>query len=652
MAKSKTTVAIGEHSARQIANLSVEDVWRLPDGPMVLVFDDGTRVETTSRHTIVSWYVWEFHREYPKTPLLPRHHLKGFLKSRTHLDLLGKAQFDCIHAYPEFTVTDISRLNKLDYVITNQLYIVLKGLERYVTSISARSFVELMDHPAIAEANANVKPNTIDSVYTTIKRVIYEDSSVASNPVVRAARQGVVSIGQVLQCIGPRGNATDIDSRVFPQPILTGFVEGMRNLEDQMKESRSASKALMFSKKPMQDSEYMNRSLQLSAQPLMNLHPGDCGSTQLIPFQVRPGDIDSLLGIWYEKEKGKLECITEAHHYLVGKTIYIRNVFHCLHPDPVGICSKCFGEIWLSVPELTNIGHFSSTELQAEVGQRLLSTKHEDTSADVEEIVLTQYDLPYIGKGNSSNTLMFNPNMVGKDFLLIIPEEAAQCLHDVSYVDDIHTLVPTRITEIAEIQLIIRGGRTETDVNLNVSCGTRRSSFTHAMLEYIKKIGWSKTETGDYVIEMKEWTNREPFLELPMKHYSMVEFQKALESFIKGSASKTEKEFVKSLASYGDNVAGGLAAFHDLVSSKIPGLSLSHLQVVALSTMVESVERRDFWIPRAGSVGVFNTHRSNMTNRSLSAMMAYQDQAPTMLSLKAYLIKDRPPHPLDPVLIP
>ena len=63
-------------------------------------FDDGV-ITTTARTTIFSAYLWEYHRLYPKTPLLKdRHHIgERRLGAGTHLNILGSGMFDAYDAY-------------------------------------------------------------------------------------------------------------------------------------------------------------------------------------------------------------------------------------------------------------------------------------------------------------------------------------------------------------------------------------------------------------------------------------------------------------------------------------------------------------------------------------------------------------------------
>lgn len=647
--------------ARDLAALSVEEIWNLADGKYEVAFDDG-KVMTHGRDIIFSWYIWGFHRQYKHTPLLTSHLLTDErVGTGSHIDLLTAALWDTYDAYvakgevkEENTQSFIDNLSRLSYEITSQMYNdFTRNLEAYVTSISAFDFLDVIDHPEVSEAIRTVKPNyattthTVDHAYARVKKILMDPTQLPNNGVAKAARSGLVSLGQILQCVAVRGYTTDIDSNIFPEPILRGFFPGLRSLEDMMKESRSAAKALFFQKDPMRKSEYFNRNIQLSAATLSDLHIGDCGSDHYIDFSVRPGDLNpGVVGMYHLNEKGKLEVITERHKHLIGKTIKIRSVFGCKHPNPYGICSTCFGDLALSVPAGTNIGHFSAAVVQSEVGQRILSTKHEDASSTVETHPLDNYTAKFLTLNADTNQLTFNKTVKADKVELIISAEDARNLYDVTFVDNVSRLVTTRITEVEEAQIVMKKGGKESLAVVRVANGPRLASMTHELLEHARSKGWEMNENGDYVIDITDWDHTKPAFELPMKHHSMLDYMKVIEQVIKGTG---DRNGIKTLPDYED-VSEALAAFYDLVTSKME-VSLSHLQVVALSTMARDMEHDDFRLPKPGYTGKFSSYKLNMMMRSLSAMMAFQRQGPTIQSVRSYNVKVRPKHPLDPLLM-
>lgn len=646
--------------ARDLLHKSKDEIWALDKGAQEpeweLRFDDGV-VHTTGRKLIFSYYFWKFHRCYPQTPLLKKHHIGNrLLGADVYLNLMTESFWSCYDAVKTSADLNIEDLMKLAYEVANEIYNDFTlNLEEYVTSISILDFLECADHPIIKEANELVRPNsetetnTITHTHNRIKKVLLDENELVGNGVAYAAKTKLVSIGQILQCVGPRGYVTDIDNTIFKNPVLTGFFEGLTNLEDHMKESRSAAKALFFTKKPMEQSEYLNRNIQLLCATLENLHHGDCGSTYTMDFLVGPEDLEALDGIYYKTDNG-LEAITKNHKHLIGKLIKIRTVFGCQHPDPVGICSTCFGELALSIPNSTNtnIGHTSAAVLQSKVGQSILSTKHEDGNATAIVFELDDYKRKYIAHHDDGggNLFALSPRLKGKRFTITIFQDEAPALQDVIYVDNVGQLGINRISELTLITFTVQNRDREEEADVAVSSGSRAPSLTHEALDYIKKKGWTINYNGDYVIDMSEWDFDKPFLEMPMKHYSMVDHMKAVETAIKGGGKGKGHRLVDY-----DTPEEALMFFYRLVSSKLK-VSLSHLQVIVMSTMVKSMKDGDYSIPKPAYTGELAPYRKIMKMRSLAPAMAYQGHASVLRSPTSYVVKVRPSHPMDSILIP
>lgn len=641
--------------ARDIVAMSINNVWELPDGPMKLEFDDGI-ISTTTRATIFSRYIWEIHRKYKKTPLCIRHHIgNDRLGSGTHLKLLGAAVWDCRDAYStKGSTVNMEDLSKLAYDITNMIYndMTVK-LEEWVSSICYYDFLDVLDHPIIAQANALARPNeetvdhTIDKTYAAIKKVLLDPKELLGNGVAKAAKSGLVSMGQILQCVGPRGYATDIDSSIFKKPILSGFAHGIVSLEDSMKESRSASKALFFTKDPMAKSEYFNRNIQLSAATLSTVYQGDCGTTKFFDFKVVAGDLVDLEGMWrYDETTKKQSPIRLSDKQLIGKTIKIRTVFSCLHPEPDTVCSMCVGEIGLSVPADTNIGHLSSSELQSKVGQKILSTKHEDGSASVEPIVFDDLAKQYVKLGTDPSNVYLTENFKGMRITLTIPEEDAPSLYDLTHVDDVSILVPCRYSELKYVKFTVFKDDCLIHTGIvPVFVGTRYGVLTTDALRYIKETGWHVEDDGAYVIDVTHFDRSKVLFEIPMKYYSTIEHMKAIESFIKGKA----RNGVKSIVDY-ETMPEALAGFHDLVASKL-SVNISHLQTIILSTLVEDADNRNYHLPHDRSTARPAQYARLMAMRSLAPTMAFQGQVDAIYAPESYIVTDRPKHPLDSMLM-
>lgn len=642
------------YNARDIANMSVNDIWLLPDGKMSIQFEDGV-LETNARSTIFSWYCMVFHRQYPETPLLMENHLGNKrISGNTHLDLLGKGYFKTLDTYFRKGIPiDLEYMQELVFKTTNAIYNDFTyRLESYITSISILSFIEIVENEKVKKANENVLPNqaSIDKTYKIIKDEILNEENFIGNPISEAAKSGVVSMGQVLQCVGPRGYLTDIDSNIFRNPILQGYVHGIRTLHDSMIESRSASKAQFFAKDPVADSEYFNRKMQLQTSVVRNIHMGDCGSKVTMPFRVRSTDLDSLVGKFYVDETNTLKVVGDNQRELIGKNILLRTPLGCEHHDRNGVCLVCMGEIGYSIPSQTILGHVSATVLCEIISQSVLSVKHLDGSSSVDEFKLGAYEKEYINIGADPNTIKFNNEHEGKKVLLIVSAEESQYLPDINKVKDVRKLNINRVSSLREVEIVIEDDEGEVDIAVvPVSMGNRLSSFTHEALDYIKKVSWSLTLKGDFCIDFSDWDFNKPLFEMPLKHTNMVDFMKEIEMFIKSPKKTRQNKHIKTLKDF-DNPQDGLLALYTLVSSKLK-INIAHLEIIVLSTLAQNPDKYDHRLPLPKWSGKAAGYEDNMALRSNSVAMAYEKQGTTLYDLRSYVIKNRSDHYLDNILM-
>lgn len=654
-----------KYSARDILAMSPEQLWALPEGQMLVVFDDGDAIETTTRRTIFSAYLWEYHRLYPKVPLTRHHHIGDRrLGNRTHLDILGKCLWDTydVHA----GTLDLADLTRIAYETTNRLYNDFTyNLEAYVSSVSILDFIEVMDHPEIKKANAAAKPteSSINQTYDAIESVLRDPKALLRNPVADAAKSGLVSMGQILQCVGPRGYVTDIDSTIFRRPILTGYVEGFSKLYDSLIESRSAAKATSFSRDHVADAEYFNRKMQLLTETFRRVHgvaevadgmlmniskdpsKRDCGSKVYRNIRLRSSDLRMLSGKYHLTTDNELKPILETDRHLVGKQLKVRSVFDCRLEDREGVCATCFGELALSIPGITNVGHLCATQLCEMVSQSVLSTKHLDHSSTVDELPLTDYERKYLRLGADPNHIGLAASLKGKSIHLVISSDEAENLSDIQHTDNVKELSLSRISELTDIVLIVnKGKKDETRVPLPVSIGSRKSSMNHKLLEYIKVRGWSLTGDGDYVVDLKDWSQEDTLFELALKHINMLDFMDSIEHMVKATGRKPK---LKSLRDFDDPWAA-LLELYELVSSKL-SVNVVHLELIILSTMIVSSKDNNYNIPLPGEPFEFGSYEQTMSMRSMVPRLAYKKQEPELYNPKSYVFTDRPSHLLDAI---
>lgn len=656
--------------ARTLLKYTTAQLWEFLSGNFRIRFDNGEELETNYRETLYSSYAWDFIREFPNTPILPKHHLRGFIGkdlvgATTHLKLLGNVAWSVNDAYfknDEDGLRSRDYLARRIYELSNEMYndLIIR-LEKYVVSLDISDFIEVLENPKIVELKKNLQPTqeSIQFAYKAIMKIIKSPEEMGASRISGAIRSGVSNPSQVMQCVGFRGYGSDIDSSQFPVPIMRGFAEGLRSLHDHMVESRSASRALFNAKAPLQETEYFSRRLQLICQTVQNLHYGDCGSTKYLTWKIKPpeygpdgeetfnGDLKRLEGKYFLDEETKgLKAIKASDKHLEGKTLKIRSVIAgCACKDPYGVCSTCFGELSFSIPEGTNIGQLCSTHMSQQASQNVLSTKHLDNNAIIDKIVLPPSIQPYLKVSSSGSSYLISDRVKHKNVKIIVNSFDAQGLTDIDIVDDVTELSIPRIAEIDEMTMSLNDGKLFEDVPIPVSVGRRKASFTYDFLRYIKKKRWSTDEKGNYVFDMKDWDFSKEFLVLPLKQYNMSDHANEIARLLEGSMTKLRESGVAS------NPLAVIVELCDLVNQKLK-VNLAILEITLYGACVVSMKENDYSLPKAWTTQERGVAEMTMFNRSLSSAMAYEFQKNTILNASSFFNYDRVSTPMDVFIKP
>lgn len=640
--------------ARDVMYLTESEVWNLPDLDVIeVVLDDG-EITTSTNELIFSWYIWSIHRNYPETPLLKTHFLIERLTGSSHVTLLSNAIFDSYDTYAALNKSvDMEHMAELAFRAYNDLYNALTtNLEAYVDSSCALDIIDVMLHPDIAEANHKLQTKKtvstfdLDECNETIANVLRTAPELASNGISKAIRAGVVKMNQVLQCVGARGFVTDVDSFIFKHPIRVGYAHGIETIADLQKDSRTASQSLMFTKGPMQDSEYFNRSEQLAASSIHGIYPGNCGTKNYLDVTVNNRALlNDMCGKIYLDPVSKTErAITKTDTHLIGKTVKMRTVLMCEHPNPYEVCATCFGVLSLSIPAGTNIGYLAAASVQGPVGQLILSNKHYTGSAGVSSVEIPESEEPFISKGPDENSIYLNKLLEKRLISITIPGKDAPNLIDLADIQDLRTVSPYKISTITVGEFIVNEETETVGYAVRLTSGSRVGSLSLDMLRYVKEQGWTVNDRGNFIIDMTKWDYSKPFISIPLKHFSTVDFMKSIESFIKGGGKGST-----SIVSY-PAAGGALLALHDLISARL-SVNLAYMEILVLAALVRDRDGRDYRLP----VDRINAEPARYTKimdmHSLSAAYAYEGQQNTIFSVESFLVKERPRHPLDDLIV-
>lgn len=665
--------------ARDLLDIPADELWDYLTGEFILVMDDGHEFKTNFAETCYSSYAWNYHRQYRLTPLLKEHHVRGVSGSRRFsisidLTLLGNALLSTYDAYsvlpPEQRVPMDPDLWKLAYeVVDGQYNAGLMRAGAHANTIDILHFHELYDQPEIYEANRAVQMGEIhvNDVYKVIDNVLVDKKRLNDNPVALEYRSKLLKQTQVHQNIGPRGNTTDMNSRIFNVAILRSYVEGLRKIYEGAAESRPAARAAYYQEESLRRSEYFSRKLQFVAQNVKNLHQDcDCGSTQYLEWKIRDRKIDergemardSDLVLFEGKhflneETGKLETIRPDRVDLLDKTLKIRNVFDCMHPDPVGVCSTCFGEMALSVPNDSNLGQWCATEMAAQATQVLLSAKHLERTMALDKIELSEEDQKILWGGKDNSSYVMSPALAGKEVYVIFAKKNVESLNDIYSVEDVREQDIDHYSEMTSVTVrvvtYLDDIAAERDYTVSVGVeGTREASISHELLEYIKEQGRQhKTvlPNGSYCINLADWEWDDPILRMPAKHYNNSDHvdrvAKMLESRVtemrKRATLIEPKKMLKDL--------------FDFVNWKL-NVNMSCMEVILYATTIVSMENNDYSLPKPWTDSQLSVLSLTMRNRSLSVMMAFERQYDALMDVTSFMYNNRFDHLFDVLFNP
>lgn len=651
------------YNALDLLTLSSDELWALPKGPHLVVFPDG-EVPADHKTTILSVTLWHPLTQTEYKPMSKRFHLGDRrFSGGVVLDIVNDVIWAMHEASGETLDTEelalyaIQTINKAFNEWTTRL-------ASSVMSLSMFDLVEIADHPRIKEINSNIEPTQYgieDVAYRGITEVVENPAELKGNPIAEAVRSGSLKMSQVLQIVGPRGFNTDINSEIFPEPILTGYLEGIEDLYGSTIESRSGTKSLLYNKELLRKTEYFNRKTQLIAQYVQRLHPGDCGTPHTIEFPVMPNLLKQLKGKYYYDAGGALTYFQGDEKHLVGTKVRLRSVLGCTHPDPAGICAICYGRLSFSIPRGTNIGHVSAVNVGDKITSTVLSTKHLDSTAKVENLVLGKTEVKYLHKPSGVETIYLKKNLQGKSLKLVVSASEVENLPDVKLLDDLSEYPVANASQLTRIRINTYNGEEGVDSDvLTVSLYNRKASFSREFLEYLSKVGWETDDRGQYLlIDLSKFDTSKPFLSLPFRHVNMYEVMQRIQSFLhSGSDSTSGREVTDEttirvrrnyLRRYKDP-AQALLAFATMINEKLK-VNLVHCEILVYAMMVRSSTQRDYRLPIPGVHGVFESYETLMVNRSLAGAMAYQKQDRPMLSPGSFIYKHRNDHPYDMITL-
>lgn len=652
------------YKARELLDLDFDEINQLPDGPMSIEFADGI-LDTHWRHTLFSWHIWQVLKDFPHVQLVSDLHIHvhtdkngGYLTPSMSVDILSLITEMLHDQSPDGY--DRGVRDKAIYQCSGDLYnFLVTNLTRYTTSSNIEDYLELYMHDVVTKARNDVLPNqgSIDTNYKKITDAILHSPDLSNNNVAIPARCQCVNIDPINQIIFLRGFMSDICSTVFRYPNMTGYFEGITGLEDSMKESRGAAKAMAWTDKPLKTSEYLNRKLQLAAGSVIDLIPGDCKSDQFLEMLVDDKILGGIHRHYYkERPDGPLLRADKKDKSLIGKTILKRSPTMCRHRGDGASCYTCLGDISFSITEGASLGHTSVVEFVARGSQLIMSVKHYDGSSVVFAFEVNQLEKAFLRNGETDDVIRLNPTMSKFKPKLLLPigktkdDTGAQGIIGLPANTDKDLLHIFRLTRIVDMEvLIVKPDTGYHEIHkITPSMNARLGSLSKEFVGHILETGYELTDNDKMVVDLEKWDYDLPLVKLPMRHLSTLDFLNGCESFIRSpSPSATRKDGYNGprLTEYAD-VSRAVVDLFNHVNEKM-NIGMHHLEVIALTMMAPGDDKMDCNLPDYEQPVRFEKFDTIMSNRSFTGVAAYKGGSQYMRSNRSFLNSKRQRHLLD-----
>ena len=647
---------------RELIHLTEQQVWSIgPKQKFLVVFDDG-EMEMEGRFIHYNWNYWRLYREFTDRSVLMRHTFNGLYTADVHGDH-GQELIWFIYDQLPPTPNIQWEISRVFYEITNQLdNDSMTKLAGYRTSGCLHDLIEVLEQEDISKAkgeywqavknadwSSEVVKDAIEKAHKTVETVLYKDrQALSTNAIKKLAQSKNVSKGQLLQLIGPRGYVQDIDGTVFPYPIDVGYAEGMSSLYDVAIESRSAARALLMNTKPLQDSEYNNRTMQLHCSVTRSVHGKSCDHWETVRWTVEEGDELLLRGMNY-MDNGKPVMIWKSIDHLIGKTIELRTPTGCGNQDTQTLCETCLG--WLSriLPEGTNVGYTLSSALWAIITQLMLSTKHFEGSTVSLYLQLDKVSRNYIKllSKDPSRVLLQKPQKKGLHYAMRIPQEFVRHINDVM-VTEVDEVSPSRVSRCKHVHIAKMKGDdfVEPFEDINLTVAGSGASLTPDALAFLKEKGW--TVGGGYIeFSLEGWSYDQPIFMTPRRGDNIYLYLGEVQSFLVPQGAATTDGKANNVTNYRTRTAA-LTEFIMLLRTRLD-VNMAIAAIVIRACMTRNAEEGDYTLPRAGEPFGFTNTKRCLFKRSLTGAFAFEEQDNILLDGEFFEKKPRMTHLLDDI---
>jgi len=659
---------------RALFELSVDEVKHLRRNLNIKFEDDVVEKNCNYKNVIAFRYFMDFVNDLPPIKLthdlyIRNHFEEGEFNFGTYLGMYSKFFKKLVDEYvkPTGDVDIIEKFVKLLMETVNRVVKnFLEEIGDYVYGIEIPDMLEIQFHEdvikAIIETKMDPNQENIEKAYRIVDDVIRH--KVSENNIIRSMHLSkLAKADQTYQMLGPRGYVTELDSKIFSLPMTNSFLLGCGDVYELAIESRSGAKALYFSNKAIQQSEYLARQIQLATMPIERLYWTDCGSKEYLDFYVRPkevddrgrviynGDLKSLEGVWYlNEETGQEEIITKDHKHLEGKVIKIRTILTCNHRDKKGVCYKCLGEISYSIFKHQNVGHLAAVTVTQKVTQNILSTKHHTKSADTQPVKIHSVTAEYFTV-RDKDKLYLQSRFKGrknKRLLMHIPQRALFGLTLVRETQDLTKINLSKVSKVYEV-LMEETAKEPIIKQLPISTKSRPAYFSQYFWSYLLKKGVEVDDNDDYVIDLTDYDFKKPIIIYEKVEYDFATLVDEFSDLIKYRKILRDKKTGLYKSEFTTDLL--LNKLLDLLNKKLQ-INISILAVIVYALSAWDINNQDFDLarnsPNSDAVGL----KHALDYRSIGGSYNWDNLQGKVFNPHLFRSEFKPDHPLDVLFKP
>ena len=655
--------------------INIETIFRMPVEEILylktnlnLKFADGKVLENRYYKDIILFrYILDLANEFPvkltSDLWIENFYIQGYFTGGTYLGVYSLFYKKFFTEKLDSNKENTSILKKLYATMYETMHKVNKELVRelidYAMDVEIDDILEIQFDEelinAIIESSKNKDQISVEKTYKVLDK-LFKERRYNENLMTLLYLSGAVSKDQVKQLLGSRGYLTELDSKLFTEPMTNSFVLGFKNMYEATIESRAGAKAQYLSTKAIQDSEYANREIQLITMVIERVERTACEHPTYVDFYIRPaeyenskltygGDLPNIIGKYYLDTDNKEKIISGDEKHLIGTTIRLRSGVYCSHRDKKAICSKCLGELAHNVLERDNLGNLTSTYANSKRTQSLLSAKHLLKSATTTPLKLSEIVLKYFAL--RGERLYIKSNLLNKKntkVFLKISQNEAWGLKQLIEKKDIRGLVLSKVSRINKVDLVFinKNGEVIREETLELKSANRFAFLSIPFLTYIAEVGYETPDEDNYLIALNEYTAKKHMFMYEKKEFDFAALNKEFKSLIK--TRKFKKTANGYISEYAPHVL--VENLFKLVNTKL-NINITLLEILVYALTIQNYDDQDFDLGRNSAIKMLGGFKEAINGRSIGASYDWDNLLAKVLNPLLYKKEQKPSTPMD-----